>query len=438
MKKIMKQMGILTLSLMVMFCQFTVVGAEQVRETVVFEEPFDGETLSSIWSVSKIGGAVLDNGVLKLTDVQAGGQISAKTGKYAEAIFSMETGKEYRISYRLKGEVEAEASYPGFRLGLIGNRERGWLRVNNPEDIAKNYVVEWYDNGIYGRPKGITGEWQTVSYQISLDGSVKGRKVTEDDPEDIYTVWGYTPVLTSPLAEFPNEELRIAITTNPADAVYIDDIEIVRLNTYYTITGDIGAGGTVTYGAEAFANGASAEIEEGTQPGFTITPETGYEVESVRFGTEDYTSTIVDKTAGGAITLPAATADATLQVRFAASEPVSDPTPGFATDASYLLSEQNYTYDGADGKHYEGYSIVLFTTLNRFAYTEGAQCGVEFYDPESGTRELLPAIFTPLAGGRYGIRVFGAALRADASYELRPYVKAGDSTVYGETVYLNR
>ena len=66
-----------------------------------------------------------------------------------------------------------------------------------------------------------------------------------------------------------------------------------------------------------------------------------------------------------------------MQVRFAASEPVSDPTPGFATDASYLLSEQNYTYDGADGKHYEGYSIVLFTTLNRFAYTEGAQCGVE-------------------------------------------------------------
>ena len=52
MKKIMKQMGILTLSLMVMFCQFTVVGAEQVRETVVFEDPFDGETLSSIWSVS--------------------------------------------------------------------------------------------------------------------------------------------------------------------------------------------------------------------------------------------------------------------------------------------------------------------------------------------------------------------------------------------------
>ena len=83
MKKIMKQMGILTLSLMVMFCQFTVVGAEQVRETVVFEDPFDGETLSSIWSVSKIGGAVLDNGVLKLPDVQAGGQISAKTGKYA-------------------------------------------------------------------------------------------------------------------------------------------------------------------------------------------------------------------------------------------------------------------------------------------------------------------------------------------------------------------
>lgn len=438
MKKIMKQMGILTLSLMVMFCQFTVVGAEQVRETVVFEEPFDGETLSSIWSVNaNIGGVALDNGTLKLTGIsEKGGSLSAKSGQYAVPVFRMETGKDYRISYRIKGVVDEGASYPPFRLGLIGNRERGWLCVDKPENIASNYVVEWGDGGIYGRPK-MTGEWQTVSYQITLNGSVKGRKVTADDPENIYTVWEYTPVLESPLEEFPNEELRITMSS-AAKEVYLDDIKIVQLNTYYTITGDIGAGGTVTYGAEAFANGASAEIEEGTQPGFTITPETGYEVESVRFGTEDYTSTIVDKTAGGAITLPAATADATLQVRFAASEPVSDPTPGFATDASYLLSEQNYTYDGADGKHYEGYSIVLFTTLNRFAYTEGAQCGVEFYDPESGTRELLPAIFTPLAGGRYGIRVFGAALRADASYELRPYVKAGDSTVYGETVYLNR
>lgn len=438
MKKCMQKAGILILSLMMVFCQFTIVGAEQVKETVVFEEYFNDDTLSSIWSVnSNIGGMELDNGTLKLTGIsEKGGSLSAKDGRWAVPVFRMEAGKAYRISYRIKGVVDEGTAYPPFRLGLIGNRERGWLCVDKPENIATNYVVEWYDSGIYGKPK-MTGEWQTVSYQITLNGSVKGRKVTADDPEGIYTVWEHTPVLETPLEEFPNEELRITMT-GAANEVYLDDIKIVQLNTYYTITGDVGAGGTVTYNDAPFANGTEAEVMEGARPSFTITPDSGYEVESVRFGTEDYSSAIVDKAAGGAVTLPAVAEDATLTVRFVSTEPPSDPEPGFTTGASYLLTEQNYVYEGADGERYEGFSIVLFTALNRFAYTPGAQCGVEFFDPQSGTREQLPAVFIPLAGGRYGIRVFGPALRADASYELRPYVKVEDDIYYGETVYLNR
>ena len=92
------------------------------------------------------------------------------------------------------------------------------------------------------------------------------------------------------------------------------------VNTYYTITGDVGAGGTVTYNGAPLANGGTADIIADTQPVFSITPDSGYEVESVQLGTEDFSDVIVDKAAGGTITLPTVTGNMVLRVRFAKAE----------------------------------------------------------------------------------------------------------------------
>ena len=433
MKKCMQKAGILILSLMMVFCQFTIVGAEQVKETVVFEESFSAVALPAGWVVNnKVSDYSIENGALKLSGLQSGGRLTMAD---TSGVFQLETGKTYKVSYKLKGDG---INKPSYFVGICGNRERGWLCVNNAAvDVVSNYVIEWYDSGKGFTKPNLTDEWITVSYDIMINGAVKGRVVTADDPADIYAKNGHTPVLNQPLEQFNAESFFLNFSST-ADTVYIDDIKIVQLNTYYTITGDVGAGGTVTYNGAPLADGGTADIIADTQPVFTITPDSGYEVESVRFGTEDYSSAIVDKAAGGAVTLPAVAEDATLTVRFVSTEPPSDPEPGFTTGASYLLTEQNYVYEGADGERYEGFSIVLFTALNRFAYTPGAQCGVEFFDPQSGTREQLPAVFIPLAGGKYGIRIFGPALQADATYELRPYVRVGSDTFYGETVYLNR
>ena len=204
-------------------CLLPVSATAELVEETVFEETFSAAALPAGWVVSnKVSSYSIENGALKLSGLQSGGRLTMAD---TSGVFKLEVGETYRVSYKLKGDG---INKPSYFVGICGNRERGWLCVNNDAaDVVSNYVIEWYDSGKGFTKPNLTSDWITVSYDITLNGAVKGRVVTSDDPADIYTKNGYTPVLDQPLEQF-NVESFFLNFGGAADTVYIDDIKIAK------------------------------------------------------------------------------------------------------------------------------------------------------------------------------------------------------------------
>lgn len=224
-------------------------------QTGVVKEPvwgqsFSAGSLSAGWVVnSKVSSYGIENGALKLSGVQNGGRLTIAD---TSGVFKLEVGETYNVSYKLKGDG---TNRPSYLAGICGNRGRGWLCVNNEAaDIASNYVIEWYDTGKGSAKPNLTDDWITVSYDITLNGAVKGRAVTADDPGDIYTKNEYTPVLDQPLEQFAVESFFINFN-GTADTVWIDDIKIVKYREAVepSLTG-LSIGGTMMEGSTVNAS----------------------------------------------------------------------------------------------------------------------------------------------------------------------------------------
>ena len=419
-------------------------------QTNVFEQNFndnlDGVTPASFKTVERPA-----EGVTEYTPYTP----APNDGKDGALLSNMENGSKVKIDFggaktgkiifegqfRLEGQ-EAKSSAIKF-FDIYDDKNKCILMFTIGNSDANGFDVRPVHRSVDGAaqtaPYPINGgripykTWHTLRVEIDTEAGTMDVYVNGYQLVSGGYPWGYTAAGT----KIPN----IAYSTSYHSAAghtipfLIDEVRITQAESGYQITGDVGAGGMVYYDGALFADGASLSFDANTKPVFTIVPEDGYEVASLFLGETDYSSAIIDKKSGDTVTFPALERDTVLRVQFVKSETAGNP--GFAEGGSSLFTEQEYTYTG-NGKDYQGYSIIVFTTLNNFVYTAGAECGVEFYDPDSGVREQLPALFEPRPGGKFGIRIFGNVLSRQGAYELTPYVKNGDKLVYGDTIYMNR
>ena len=100
-----------------------------------------------------------------------------------------------------------------------------------------------------------------------------------------------------------------------------------------TVTLSIGENGSVTVDGTKYTGDASFQKELDTVVSYTITPDSGYEINSVLYNGENVTASV----SGGVYTAPALTDNATLTVLFAstAHPPTKIPDHG---DGGYIVN----------------------------------------------------------------------------------------------------
>lgn len=132
------------------------------------------------------------------------------------------------------------------------------------------------------------------------------------------------------------------------------------------VTVDVGENGKVTYNGTVVDKDTTdkkVEVEYGTAPDFTITPDTGYKVASVTFG-----DTTIQANKDGTYTLPSVTEPTTLKVEFEKAEDedtiTKDKIDGavIVTVACDNLPEHTHQYslsvNGTDDGEYPNYKIT--------------------------------------------------------------------------------
>lgn len=132
------------------------------------------------------------------------------------------------------------------------------------------------------------------------------------------------------------------------------------------VTVDVGENGKVTYNGTVVDKDTTdkkVEVEYGTAPDFTITPDTGYKVASVTFG-----DTTIQANKDGTYTLPPVTEPTTLKVEFEKAEDedtiTKDKIDGavIVTVACDNLPEHTHQYslsvNGTDDGEYPNYKIT--------------------------------------------------------------------------------
>lgn len=122
------------------------------------------------------------------------------------------------------------------------------------------------------------------------------------------------------------------------------------------VTVDVGENGKVTYNGTVVDKDTTdkkVEVEYGTAPDFTITPDTGYKVASVTFG-----DTTIQANEDGTYTLPSVTEPTTLEVTFEPDIESNKPNPGVNMDEVILtvkcatcgkIYRYNLTLEGTEG-----------------------------------------------------------------------------------------
>ncbi len=120
-----------------------------------------------------------------------------------------------------------------------------------------------------------------------------------------------------------------------------------------TVTLSIGENGSVTADDTTYTGDASFQADPDTVLNYTITPEDGYEIDSVTYNGEDVTST----TAAGSYTAPALTGNAELIVTFAPIPHVHEWEDDYTVD-----KEPSCTEEGSKSIHCKGCDEVKDST----------------------------------------------------------------------------
>ena len=171
----------------------------------------------------------------------------------------------------------------------------------------------------------------------------------------------------------------------------------------------VGEHGSVTFGTQRYASGTHtvSGLNAGEEVSVTVTPEEGYEVESVTYNgvvlPSDHTSVVIVKDA--ALT---ASFKETVKVPTISAPVAGEAIPGSAG------SENQYTtrvfYFRTSGINWEAPTYGMYLSANK-----------------NGERLALDAKGT-VSNGMFGIRIYGAAVE-ETDYFVQGYVKSGEEEI---------
>ena len=177
----------------------------------------------------------------------------------------------------------------------------------------------------------------------------------------------------------------------------------------------VGEHGSVTFGTQTYAAGTHTVpgLNAGEAVSVTVTPEEGYEIDSVTYNgvalPSDHTSVVVVKDAVLAVSFKETAKVPTINAPVA-----GEPIPGSAG------SENQYT------------SRVFYFRTSGIAW-EAPIYGMYLSDAKDGQRLALDAKGT-ISNGMFGIRIYGAAVE-ETDYFVQGYVKSGEEEITsGESV----
>ena len=215
---------------------------------------------------------------------------------------------------------------------------------------------------------------------------------------------------------------------------YIENGKIVRLvdisisDTKVTYTANevsftVGPNGTVKQDGNTIANGDMVTVNNGADMLLDLVPEEGYEVDRVSLSDGSELTPV-----GNTVTITNITTDLELAITFRPKQeqkPLVSANENVISDTAYIPADEGVAV----------FSAIIYCTLDSGYGWDVQSVGVEITDAD-GTPLLLPfyAIENITADGKFGIRVYGPALKTGETYYMKPYaiVQNGSTT---ETVY---
>ena len=193
-------------------------------------------------------------------------------------------------------------------------------------------------------------------------------------------------------------------------------------DTSKTLTGAIGEGGSVTVNGEAFANGASLKLEPDSDIAVKVTPNSGYDVDSVKLG-----DTVLALNTSNEASFRMPVSDATLTVAFAKKTAADAVLTSISLtkNKNYYINENatdvplnvvGYYDDGTEGDITEG---VTFTSSDSKVFkVEGGKVSSTAIDGK--------AIITASVGGKTANLLMVHSTFATTNPDLAKFEVTGD------------
>lgn len=205
-------------------------------------------------------------------------------------------------------------------------------------------------------------KWET---NVFLDGTIYN--INESNPTGVATgVYCFSdPSNKNTPYNSESNSIRVNRVTGLCEDRWHNIYYSVYANFNPLVTVDVGENGTVTYNNTEVSHedsGEKVEVEYGTAPNFTITPNAGYKVASVTFGDDT-----IPANEDGTYPLPPVTEPTTLKVTFEPDIESNKPNPGVNMDEVILtvkcatcgkIYQYNLTLkgtEGIDGDYYIDY-----------------------------------------------------------------------------------
>lgn len=219
-----------------------------------------------------------------------------------ETYTAIDTNAIVRVYYRQTGNNTAQLEKNSGSFDYIN----GYRTYSAKPDYNSDWVFAGWDTEIYREAYSVGLLDYPEFKETNSQGTVLGRYAFSMRGEE-------------------NNEYNKKDTDIQVNRIHVPD-DLMGHPAYYTlyanfnplVTVDVGENGTVTYNNTEVSHedsGKKVEVEYGTAPNFTITPNAGYKVASVTFG-----DTTIQANEDGTYTLPSVTEPTTLKVEFEETE----------------------------------------------------------------------------------------------------------------------
>lgn len=219
-----------------------------------------------------------------------------------ETYTAIDTNAIVRVYYRQTGNNTAQLEKNSGSFDYIN----GYRTYSAKPDYNSDWVFAGWDTEIYREAYSVGLLDYPEFKETNSQGTVLGRYAFSMRGEE-------------------NNEYNKKDTDIQVNRIHVPD-DLMGHPAYYTlyanfnplVTVDVGENGTVTYNNTEVSHedsGKKVEVEYGTAPDFTITPDTGYKVASVTFG-----DTTIQANEDGTYPLPSVTEPTTLKVEFEETE----------------------------------------------------------------------------------------------------------------------